>query len=204
VATIRDPRHQRLLSRAFKVQQGYVSPELEPSVQPVVLVEDLAGQDVWSDAPYARRFAKGISGTGDATHPAQAWLTNPPTSGVIVICRQLVVVETGGTSSCDVGFVTGPPGAQNSFRGVALNQRAAGGSAATVNATGLVGPAAFDAPGTMLFLSTGTAEMYQFAGGGRGLDIVLSPGGAVLFVGGNDLAGQLKCSFVWDEVQQQP
>lgn len=204
MAVIRDPRHQRVLAREFDIRQGFVAPELEPAIQPVVQVADLESRDIYSDAPFLRRFAKSASGQGDATHPAQEWIQNPAGSNTLVIVRQLLVSAANfvaGTASA--GFVTSPPAAQSTFRGAALNQRPSPGglaSAANVLAANNQGSVAFDNPGTIIFFRLSQTNSFLVTG----LNIVLSPGGPSFMISQNENTATLDTSFFWDEIPLEP
>jgi hypothetical protein len=95
VADIREPKHQRALVDEFDIRgQGFVSPELEPSIQPVVLVSDVSTgrppdpQSVVARCSWGRDYTSAASG-----NPA---VQLQPAIGVVAVVRRLILAIPAG------------------------------------------------------------------------------------------------------------
>jgi hypothetical protein len=200
--TVTDPKHQRSLSREFGIRQGYVAPEVEPTIQPTALVADLTQSDLLSDAPFIRRCFGNAAVTGDATHPPLIWLANPAGSTNLLVVRRVITACDPGGDSIQVGMVlsAAAPAATASAKGSYFNRRlsnAAGTASGQVNSnTTVARPLMFN-----LAFFTGSAVSGQLSQPHiEGIDMVLVPVGDVLMCSGTANATFMSASFWWDEI----
>lgn len=202
---IRDPRHQRLLVREFGLREGYVSSEVEPTVQPIALIADLISRDSTGDAPYTQSCIASSNNLGGGANGAYLLLRNESPNTVAVVRR--IIVSDPDQAGTVWGISTFAFGAGGEFAPSYTNRRITGRPATRAfglaSAGGAPAPDVFGVQIPGAGFAAAVTPVFDF----NGLAIVLAPlapGGAVgianWFHVGTKGIGKLWCTVFWDEL----
>ncbi len=110
---IQSPEPGRKLQQRYNLVGSTPSPFLSPELVPVVLVDDLSKEESL-DEPFERQAVQFSTESGAAGFYSEISLTNPTSSGVLLLCDSFSPNATQGF--LHIGFFTGPGGVSTTFR----------------------------------------------------------------------------------------